>query len=87
MSVTAGVHPETHKPVAFLVVHDDDGDGDDVAVVLGDREDITTLLTTLIRTQNMMEEAERLHEERGASTAEEALAILGEVVNRYSISE
>lgn len=85
MSVTAGVHPETHKPVAFLVVHDDDGD--DVAVVLGDREDITTLLTTLIRTQNMMEEAERLHEERGASTAEEALAILGEVVNRYSISE
>lgn len=85
IGVTTGVHPETLLPLAFLVVYDEDQG--DQAVVLGGSDDITTLLTSLVRTQNLMLEAEGLIQERGIDTPEQALGVLTEVVARYTIQE
>jgi hypothetical protein len=85
ISITAGVHPTDLRPVSFLIVHDEERG--DVSLVLGDADDMTTLLSTFIKTQNLMREIQHLQAEREATTVEESMEILTEVVERYSITE
>lgn len=85
-TITVALHPEyPHDLHAFMVIADDEV-GDQV-VSLGDADDITELVATLIRTQNMLNEADQMIEAAEADSPEDRMEIVGVVAARYYLGE
>lgn len=84
IAISVGLRPEPpHELVYFMGIADSEQEGT-VGVVIGMKDNLTELLGTFIRVQNMGDQAESLMIERGATTVGERMAVLSEVAELFA---